>query len=193
MTWTLCSIPDARRALAEIRRVLKPSGSSLFVEHGAAPDPGVAAWQNRLTPVWWHIAGGCHLNRDVEGLLRTTGFEITDLQQGYLRGLLRSLSCPKVVLVRLEICAGLLQHYRPCGSCRAGQDLWAVRQRPLARSTIPPSVRQPGRVVLKSDLLTRVVLLPLCITQLTVFDSRRIPSVFPHRNDRPGHRHAPID
>ena len=87
MTWTLCSIPDAPRALAEIRRVLKPSGSLLFVEHGAAPDPGVAAWQNRLTPVWRHIAGGFHLNRDVEGLLRTAGFEITDLQQGYMRGL----------------------------------------------------------------------------------------------------------
>ncbi len=86
MTWTLCSVPDARRALAEIRRVLKPSGALLFVEHGAAPDPAVAAWQNRLTPVWRHIAGGCHLNRDVAGLLRTAGFETMDLQQGYMGG-----------------------------------------------------------------------------------------------------------
>ena len=86
MTWTLCSIPNAPQALVEIRRVLKPSGSLLFVEHGAAPDPGVAAWQNRLTPFWRRIAGGCRLNRDVAGLLRTAGFEIVELHQGYMRG-----------------------------------------------------------------------------------------------------------
>jgi ubiquinone/menaquinone biosynthesis C-methylase UbiE len=86
MTWTLCSIPNASQALVEIRRVLKPSGSLLFVEHGAAPDPGVAAWQNRLTPFWRRIAGGCRLNRDVAGLLRTAGFEIVELHQGYMRG-----------------------------------------------------------------------------------------------------------
>lgn len=86
MTWTLCSIPHATQALSEIRRVLKANGDLLFVEHGAAPDQGVAAWQDRITPVWKHIAGGCHLNRDVAGLLRGSGFTISDLRQGYMRG-----------------------------------------------------------------------------------------------------------
>ena len=63
-TWTLCSIPEVDRALAEIRRVLRPGGSFHFVEHGRSPDRRVAAWQDRLTPIQRRIAGGCHLNRD---------------------------------------------------------------------------------------------------------------------------------
>ena len=62
---TMCSIPDVGRALSEVRRVLKPSGRLLFVEHGRAPDVRVAAWQDRLTPLWRQVAGGCHLNRAV--------------------------------------------------------------------------------------------------------------------------------
>ena len=58
-TWTLCSVRDAGAALAEIRRVLKPAGHLLFVEHGSAPDAAVARWQDRLTPLWKPIAGGC--------------------------------------------------------------------------------------------------------------------------------------
>ena len=61
-TWTLCSIRDVVRALNEVRRVLKPSGTSLFVEHGRAPDGAVRQWQDCLTPVWRRIAGGCHLH-----------------------------------------------------------------------------------------------------------------------------------
>jgi ubiquinone/menaquinone biosynthesis C-methylase UbiE len=86
MTWTLCSVREPGRALEEIRRVLRPSGQLLFVEHGAAPDAGVARWQDRLTPLWKRIAGGCHLNRNVAKLLREEGFMVSDISTGYMRG-----------------------------------------------------------------------------------------------------------
>ena len=86
MTYTLCSIPDALAALREMRRVLRPDGRLLFCEHGAAPDAGVRRWQDRLTPVWQKIAGGCHLNRDIPALLAAAGFAGRDLQAGYLPG-----------------------------------------------------------------------------------------------------------
>ncbi len=78
-TWTLCPIPDARRALAEMRRVLRPGGSLLFVEHARAPEPGVARWQDRLDPLWRRIAGGCHLNRKIDNLISGSGFRIEAL------------------------------------------------------------------------------------------------------------------
>lgn len=86
MTWTLCSIPNPVRALREMRRVLRPGGQLLFIEHGAAPDPGVARWQDRLTPAWKRVAGGCHLNRPMDRLIREGGFTLTDLETGYLEG-----------------------------------------------------------------------------------------------------------
>src|SRR6266536_394507 len=64
-TWTLCSVPDAQRALQDMRRVLKPAGRLLFVEHGRAPEPRVQWWQGHLTPAWKHLSGGCHLNRAI--------------------------------------------------------------------------------------------------------------------------------
>lgn len=85
-TWTLCSIPDAPKALHQMRRVLKADGRLIFLEHGRAPDPGVAAWQDRLTPVWKRVSGGCHLNRRVDELIAAAGFQITDLRTCYLRG-----------------------------------------------------------------------------------------------------------
>src|SRR6266567_1548744 len=63
MTWSLCSIPDPVKALEEMRRVLKPSGQLLFVEHGLAPEEKVRRWQHRLTPLWKRFTGGCHLDR----------------------------------------------------------------------------------------------------------------------------------
>lgn len=84
MTYTLCSIADAEKGLAEIRRVLKPSGRLLFSEHGRAPEPSVQRWQDRLTPLWKHVAGGCHLNRDIPGLVTGGGFEVRTLNAGYL-------------------------------------------------------------------------------------------------------------
>ena len=86
LTWTLCSIPHPQRALAEIKRVLRPDGRLLFVEHGLSPDPKVQAWQHRLTPMWKHIGGGCHLNRKIDDLVRPAGFNIVELQTTYLPG-----------------------------------------------------------------------------------------------------------
>ncbi|MDZ7629379.1 MAG: class I SAM-dependent methyltransferase [Parvularculaceae bacterium] len=75
-TFTLCTIPDVGRALTSLRRVLKPGGRFLFLEHGAAPDPAVRRFQDRLDPVWGRFAGGCHLNRDPGALVRGAGFEL---------------------------------------------------------------------------------------------------------------------
>jgi ubiquinone/menaquinone biosynthesis C-methylase UbiE len=85
-TWTLCSIQNVGPALNEVRRVLKPSGTLLFVEHGRAPDPAVGRWQDRLTPLWRRVAGGCHLNRPVDRLIQDAGFSIESLTTGYMQG-----------------------------------------------------------------------------------------------------------
>jgi ubiquinone/menaquinone biosynthesis C-methylase UbiE len=85
-TWTMCSFPDLDKALEEMRRVLKPNGRLLFVEHGLAPEPRVAWWQDRLTPVWTHLSGGCHLNRAIEDVIKRAGFSIEQLDKGYLTG-----------------------------------------------------------------------------------------------------------
>jgi ubiquinone/menaquinone biosynthesis C-methylase UbiE len=86
VTWTLCSIPNAPAALQEMRRVLKPGGRLIFLEHGLASDPGVVAWQNRITPFWKRFTGGCHLNRKIDQLIGDAGFHITELKTDYLPG-----------------------------------------------------------------------------------------------------------
>ena len=86
ITWTLCSIADPPSALRQMKRVLKPSGLLIFVEHGRAPDPKVSTWQDRITPVWKRIGGGCHLNRNIDVLLKDAGFKIEELETNYLPG-----------------------------------------------------------------------------------------------------------
>lgn len=85
-TWTLCSVSDPRRALAEIRRVLRPDGVLAFVEHGLAPEPRVRRWQRRLTPLWSRCAGNCHLDRPTAALVEEGGFRIEGLRTGYAAG-----------------------------------------------------------------------------------------------------------
>ncbi len=84
ITWTGCSVAAPDRVLAEARRVLQPGGALLFVEHGQAPDAGVRRWQDRLTPAWRKLAGGCHLNRPIDRLIAQAGFTMAELETGYL-------------------------------------------------------------------------------------------------------------
>ncbi len=86
MTWTGCSITNVAAALGEMRRVLRPGGHLLFVEHGLSLDPKMERWQNRITPTWRRISGGCHLNRKIDDLLAEAGFEIETLHTGYIAG-----------------------------------------------------------------------------------------------------------
>ncbi len=85
-TWTLCTIPDLEQALGEMRRVLRPEGRLLFLEHGRSPDPRVARWQDRLTPIQKRLAGGCHLNRPIPDLVQAAGFELESIEEFDLPG-----------------------------------------------------------------------------------------------------------
>jgi len=85
-TWTLCTIPSPMQAITEMRRVLKPSGQLLFVEHGLSNEASVAKWQRRIEPLWKTIAGGCHLTRRADRLLEEGGFSVDQLECGYELG-----------------------------------------------------------------------------------------------------------
>lgn len=86
ITWSLCTIPDVDRALREVRRVLRHGGTLHFVEHGRAPDPAVARWQDRLTPIQRRLFGGCHLNRPIDALIKRSGLTMATLDIGYQKG-----------------------------------------------------------------------------------------------------------
>ena len=83
-TWTLCSIPDIEQALAEVKRVLKPGGRFVFLEHGLSDEPAVQRWQQRLTPLQKTFGDGCHLNRDMRALIGDTGFTSFNIENFYL-------------------------------------------------------------------------------------------------------------
>ncbi|OYV61076.1 MAG: SAM-dependent methyltransferase [Acidocella sp. 21-58-7] len=85
-TWTLCTIPNAHMALQQARRVLRPGGTLLFIEHGRAPEANVARWQDRLDHVWGCIAGGCHLNRQIDALITNAGFDVQILHHHRIPG-----------------------------------------------------------------------------------------------------------
>ena len=84
VTFVLCTIPDWRKALSEIRRVLKPGGRVLFSEHGLAPDESVAKWQRRIEPIWKPIAAGCHLTRDTIAMFKDAGIGKMEWEKMYL-------------------------------------------------------------------------------------------------------------
>lgn len=80
-TWTLCSIPDAAAALREMRRVLKPRGRYLFIEHGKSERESTARWQDRVNPIWNRISDGCNINRPIDRIVADAGFELTTIER----------------------------------------------------------------------------------------------------------------
>jgi len=83
-TFTLCSVNDQGQSLRELRRILKPGGKMLFVEHGRAPDAAVQKWQRRIEPVWRKLMGNCHLSRPIAQAVEAAGFSVTALGQKYM-------------------------------------------------------------------------------------------------------------
>ena len=84
VTYTMCTIPNVAIAIKEMWRVLKDDGRLIFCEHGLAPDKKISKWQNRIDPFWGKIAGGCHLNRDIQKLITDAGFSFESLDKMYI-------------------------------------------------------------------------------------------------------------
>jgi SAM-dependent methyltransferase len=84
ITFTLCSVDNQAAVLSEMRRVLRPAGKALFLEHGGAPDASVQKWQRRIEPVWKRIGGGCHLTRPIGTAYEGAGFRLASIDKGYM-------------------------------------------------------------------------------------------------------------
>ena len=84
LTYTMCTIPELDLANQEIKRVLKPEGKLIFCEHGIAPDEKVYKWQKRINPLWKKIAGGCNLHRNIPEIIKSSGFDIKEIDSMYL-------------------------------------------------------------------------------------------------------------
>jgi ubiquinone/menaquinone biosynthesis C-methylase UbiE len=84
VTYALCTIPHVEAALENIRRVLRPGGQLLFLEHGKAPEARIRYWQRRIGPAWRRLMGGCHLDRDIPALIAANGFRMAWFEQGYV-------------------------------------------------------------------------------------------------------------
>ncbi len=86
ITYALCTIKNTQKALAEIRRVLKPDGRLLFCEHGLAPEKYIKTWQKNINPIWKQVSGGCNLNKDIPKILTENGFTLLELNKMYIPG-----------------------------------------------------------------------------------------------------------
>jgi SAM-dependent methyltransferase len=89
-SWTLCSIADVGRAVAEVYRVLKPGGGFVFLEHGLSREPGVQKWQRRLNWLEIRLAGGCRLDRDMKAIVTAPPFASVNTAEFYLPNVLRT-------------------------------------------------------------------------------------------------------
>jgi len=83
-TFTLCTIPGVVEAIQGVRRVLKPGGKLIFFEHGLSPDSAVQRWQKRSEPLFRWAFEGCHVTRDIPALIGKGGFDIEQIDAGYL-------------------------------------------------------------------------------------------------------------
>jgi len=83
-TLTLCTVADPARVLSELRRVLRPQGRLLLMEHGLSEDDGVARWQRRLNGVQRILACGCNLNRPIAELVQAHGFRFESIRKFYV-------------------------------------------------------------------------------------------------------------
>lgn len=84
-TFTLCSIAEVDKAMAEVYRVLRPGGKFLFLEHGLGPEPNVQRWQRRLNWLQIRLGDGCHLDRDIRTLVTAQPFTLEGIEQFYLQ------------------------------------------------------------------------------------------------------------